>query len=110
MWAYAVAASISGAVFGLAYRWTGNIWVPVTAHALHNLLSTLLMGKKVDVTWSGWLPQVRIVPEQIDEEEDAEALPEEDVLDEQPAEPIPAADDGESPGTGDGDSDDRPAE
>jgi membrane protease YdiL (CAAX protease family) len=74
MIAYAVAASVSGSLFGLAYCWSQNIWVPVSAHALHNILSTILMGKKVDVTWEGWRPRVRLLPE-VEEDEETEAPP-----------------------------------
>ncbi len=68
MWAYTVAASLSGTIFGLMYEWTGDLWVPVTAHAVHNLLSTLLIGRKVEVEWQGGLPRIRFVPEPLDEE------------------------------------------
>jgi membrane protease YdiL (CAAX protease family) len=63
MWAYVLAAAYSGLVFGLTYQLVGDIWAPVTAHALHNAAATLLMGKKVDVTWAGWYPRIRVIPE-----------------------------------------------
>lgn len=56
MWAYALAASGSGALFGLAYWMTGDLWVPIIAHVLHNIAATVLLG-------------------QDDEEEEAEELP-----------------------------------
>lgn len=67
---YAVAASLSGAAFGLAYRLTDNLWVPITAHACHNVLSTLLLGKRVDLSWDGLMPHVRLLPEPIDDDDD----------------------------------------
>jgi membrane protease YdiL (CAAX protease family) len=70
MWAYAVAATLSGTLFGLAYLWTGDLWVPVIGHALHNVLSTVLLGKKVDLTWEGLFPRVRLLPEDRDDEEE----------------------------------------
>lgn len=73
MWAYAVAATVSGTLFGLAYLWTGDLWVPVIGHALHNVLSTALIGKKVDLTWEGVLPRVQLLPEERDDDEEEEA-------------------------------------
>jgi membrane protease YdiL (CAAX protease family) len=64
MWAYVVAASISGGLFGLLYQLTGNLWAPIIAHALHNLMSTLLLGKRVEVTRRGLWPVVRLVPDE----------------------------------------------
>lgn len=78
MFAYAIAASLSGTLFGLAYWWSQNIWVPISAHAFHNILSTVLMGKKLEFKWEGWLPLVRLVPDPLDADEaEAPALPEE---------------------------------
>lgn len=107
MWAYAVAASISGSAFGAVYAWTGNIWVPITAHALHNVLSTVLMGKKVDITWEGLWPLVRLVPDPVDDEED-EAKETELVTDDPVDEPVSPETDGEATGADDGDPADRP--
>lgn len=72
MWAYVVAAALSGTVFGVAYWLTGNIWVPVSGHAMHNILSTALMGKKLEMSWDGWLPRVRVVPEPLEDEDENE--------------------------------------
>lgn len=72
MWAYAVAASISGALFGTVYHLTGNLWVPIIAHAMHNVLATLLLGRRVEVTREGFWPVVRLVPE-VDEGAEADA-------------------------------------
>lgn len=68
MWAYVVAASVSGALFGLAYRFTGNLWVPITAHATHNLLSTIFLGRRIEVGWEKGLPRFRLVPEEDEDE------------------------------------------
>lgn len=46
MWAYALAASGSGALFGLAYKMTGDLWVPIIAHVLHNIAATVLLGQE----------------------------------------------------------------
>lgn len=48
MWAYAGVAAISGALFGLAYRFTGDLWVPLFAHMLHNILATTVLGQEKD--------------------------------------------------------------
>ncbi|MDB4895297.1 MAG: aminopeptidase-like protein, partial [Firmicutes bacterium] len=64
MWAYVVAAAVSGGVFGLVYWWTGDLWVPVIAHAGHNALSTVLLGRRIDVSWKGRIPWVRLVREE----------------------------------------------
>jgi membrane protease YdiL (CAAX protease family) len=123
MWAYALAASLSGTVFGLVYQWTGNIWVPVSAHATHNVVSTLLMGKKVSVEWEGGLPRVRLLPEPPEEDEPAPIFEEpaadlqgpapilkEAARDEEPAEPVSAASDSEATGSDDGNPADRQVE
>jgi len=113
MWAYGVAAALSGLLFGAAYWLTGVIWVPVIAHAIHNIASTILLGKKVDVQWDAPLPRVRLLPEP-DEEEvqqgqaSADAEPQEVAADEQQlGEPVFPEGDGEAPGADDGDSADR---
>lgn len=113
MWAYVLAASLSGLVFGAALQITGNIWVPVMAHAVHNIFSTLMMGKTVDFEWDGWLPRVRIVPDPRDlevmrreepaPEETVEVAVDADRLDE----PVPAEADSPEPGPEDGDPADR---
>lgn len=128
MWAYVLAAAISGAMFGVMYKLTGDLWVPVVAHALHNILSTAFMGKKIDISRNGFWPTVRLVPDEDDDEEagdvedaaDVEAvaeplvgppLPEEEVTaDESVDKPVPAPDDGEGDGPDDGDPPRRPAE
>lgn len=46
MWAYFLAASISGGLFGLAYLLTGNLWVPIIAHTLHNIAATIFMDRE----------------------------------------------------------------
>lgn len=63
MWAYVLAAACSGTLFGLAYQWTGNLWVPVIAHSAHNLVSTFLIDKEIDITWEGRWPRIRLVDE-----------------------------------------------
>ncbi len=103
MWAYAAAASISGGLFGLAYKLTGVLWIPILAHALHNIASTVLLGKKVDISWEGFWPVVRLLPDE--EEEEVEELPFDDafddaevVMDEPVDEPVP--DEADSPDDG----------
>lgn len=81
MWAYAVAATVSGTLFGLAYLWTRDLWVPVIGHALHNVLSTALIGKKVDLTWEGVLPRVRLLPEERDDDDEEEPIDAEEPAD-----------------------------
>jgi D-aminopeptidase len=63
MWAYVVVASLSGSILGLVYHLTGDLWIPIIAHAGHNALSTLLLGKRIDVKWEGAFPRVRLVSE-----------------------------------------------
>lgn len=63
MWAYVLAAACSGTLFGLTYQWTGNLWVPVIAHSTHNLVSTFLIGKEIDISWDGKWPRIRLVDE-----------------------------------------------
>lgn len=105
MWAYVLAASLSGVVFGTALQLTGIIWVPVLAHAVHNIFSTLLMGKKVDLTWNRGLPRISLVPEPEEAEELTEVPADAEPVDE----PVPAEADGPEPGPDDGDSaDGRP--
>lgn len=69
MWAYVLAAALAGSIFGVAYQLTSDIWVPIAAHALHNIMSTFLLGKKVDLSWHGPFPVVRLIPEEWDEDE-----------------------------------------
>jgi len=45
MWAYVVAASISGTIFGYAYAWSGDLWVSVIAHTLHNVAATVVLSR-----------------------------------------------------------------
>lgn len=45
MWAYVVAASISGSIFGFAYAWSGDLWVSVVAHTLHNVAATVVLSR-----------------------------------------------------------------
>lgn len=71
---YALAAAMSGAMFGILYRWTGDLWAPITAHAVHNLLSTLLLGKTLDWSWKGLIPVVRLVPDPLEDEEEPAAV------------------------------------
>ncbi|HWI62220.1 MAG TPA: type II CAAX endopeptidase family protein [Symbiobacteriaceae bacterium] len=111
MWAYVLAASISGLIFGAVLHLTGSMWVPVIAHAVHNVFSTLLMGKKVEVTRDGWLPRVRLIPDPRDFEEIFPPEPPAEEPTEVPAdvvdEPVPPEADSPEPGPDDGDSADR---
>jgi len=68
-WAYVVVAALSGSVFGCAYALTGDLWAPAIGHGLHNVLSTLLLGRRVEVTWRGRWPVIRLVA---DEEQTAD--------------------------------------
>lgn len=36
MWSYVVAAGLAGLAFGYAYEWSGTLWAPMLAHAVHN--------------------------------------------------------------------------
>ncbi|HLO02691.1 MAG TPA: type II CAAX endopeptidase family protein [Symbiobacteriaceae bacterium] len=63
MWAYVLAATFSGLLFGWFMIWAGTVWAPVFAHLFHNMAAVLLLGKKVDVTWQGGWPRVRLVPD-----------------------------------------------
>lgn len=63
-WAYVAVATLSGTIFGSAYILTGDLWAPVIGHAIHNCLSTLLLGRRVEVSWRGRLPVIRLVPEE----------------------------------------------
>ncbi len=91
MWAYVVAASISGGLFGLAYRWTGDLWVPMIAHTLHNIVSTVLLSRS-----------------EADEED--QVLIEEAAPDVSVDEPLPAETDSEATGAEDGPPPDGEAE
>lgn len=84
MWAYVIAAAISGSLFGFLHKWTGNLWVPIIAHALHNTLATLLLGKRVEVTRNGFWPVVRLVAEEAADDEDGYS----DEEDRYPDEPV----------------------
>ncbi|MFZ5814865.1 MAG: CPBP family intramembrane glutamic endopeptidase [Bacillota bacterium] len=106
MWAYALAASISGGLFGLVYKVAGDLWVPVIAHALHNIMATLLLGKRVEISREGIWPVVRLLPEE-DEEDEEEG---EDQLDEPVGESVPAETDSPADGADDRPAADRPPE
>lgn len=41
-WSYVIWATVIGAVLGLSALYTGNLLIPITAHATTNLLSSLL--------------------------------------------------------------------
>lgn len=43
---YVILTACAGFVFAALYKVTGNLWAPITAHALHNLL-TMLLAKVV---------------------------------------------------------------
>lgn len=60
MWAYVLAASVSGGLFGLAYLWTGDLWVPVIAHTLHNLAATIVLGNTAGEDPTGDLPEADV--------------------------------------------------
>jgi len=74
-WAYALAASLSGLLFGLVYSLTGDLWVTVIAHALHNVLSTLLVKKRVVWERRGIWPVVRFVEAGREHESEVEFEP-----------------------------------
>ncbi|MDF2627499.1 MAG: aminopeptidase-like protein [Symbiobacteriaceae bacterium] len=114
MWAYVLAATFSGALFGLVLQLTGNMWMPIVAHVVHNSFSTILMGKKVDATWDGWLPRVRLVTDPRDFEPDDWSEPDTDTIDTEAAadddrvdEPVLPETDGPELGPDDGDPPDR---
>jgi membrane protease YdiL (CAAX protease family) len=69
MWAYVLAAVLAGCLFGFLYQATGDLWAPIFAHMVHNLGSTLMLGRKLDVSWDGGWPRIRLVPEAHEEEE-----------------------------------------
>ncbi len=60
MWAYVIVASISGSVFGLAYAWSGDLWVSVIAHSVHNVAAAVVLSRNDGVeedqapTIDGW--------------------------------------------------------
>lgn len=68
MWAYAIAATGAGLVFGLAYHLTGDIWIPIIGHALHNVISVFAIGRKFDISFKKGRLRVRWVKETEDEE------------------------------------------
>lgn len=45
-WAYAVAATLAGAIFGEVFAVSGSLWVPVIAHVLHNVAVTTYVARK----------------------------------------------------------------
>lgn len=63
-WAYAVAASLSGLLYGAVFLLTGDLWVTVIAHALHNVASTLLVKRRVVWERRGFLPVPRLVEDE----------------------------------------------
>ena len=63
-WAYAAVAAASGAIFGGAYALTGDLWAPAIGHSIHNILSTLLLGRHIEVEWRGPVPVIRLVPDE----------------------------------------------
>lgn len=63
-WAYVVVAALSGSIFGGAYALTGDLWAPAIGHSIHNILSTLLLGRRVEVSWRGRWPVIRLVPDE----------------------------------------------
>jgi membrane protease YdiL (CAAX protease family) len=63
MWAYVVAAALSGLLFGWFYGWAGTIWAPVIAHLCHNVTAVLFLGRRVEFVWKRGWPRVRLVPE-----------------------------------------------
>ncbi len=65
--AYAAVAALSGAIFGGVYALTGDLWAPAIGHSVHNVLSTLLLGRHVEVEWRGPVPVVRLVPDEPEE-------------------------------------------
>lgn len=40
---FVLAATIAGAIMGLLYLQTENLWAPITAHAVHNAISLLIL-------------------------------------------------------------------
>lgn len=88
MWAYVVAASLSGTLFGIAYHLTGELWVSIIAHALHNTFSTILLGKRIEWQWEGGWPKIRLVPDE--EEAGQQPKPEEATTMEQWTSPYPS--------------------
>jgi membrane protease YdiL (CAAX protease family) len=66
MWAYVIAASISGLIFGLAYALTGDLWVSVIAHTLHNIAATVVLRENDDALEEKPDPPVPIRPERQD--------------------------------------------
>lgn len=97
MWAYVTVASLSGALFGALYALTGVIWAPILAHAVHNIASTVMMGKKFEASWDGLWPRIRLVPDPRDLEVLDDAARDVD-------EPVPAEADSPADGTDAGDS------
>lgn len=83
MWAYVLAAALSGLLFGGYLIWAGTIWAPVLAHLGHNMAAVLLVGKKIDLSWEGG-PRIRLIP---DPEPGAESKPSTEI--EPSAEPEP---------------------
>lgn len=63
MWAYVIAATGAGLVYGLAYQWTGLIWVPIAGHAAHNVVSVLSIGWKLEITFERGRLRIRWIRE-----------------------------------------------
>jgi len=94
MLAYAFAATISGALFGLSYWLTGDLWVPIVAHMLHNILATVVLGTdKADAALA-----------------DPYVMEMEGIADEQPDESVSAESDGTPDGVEAGESADGSAQ
>ncbi|MFB5082918.1 P1 family peptidase [Symbiobacterium thermophilum] len=74
-WAYAAVAALSGTLFGAAYALTGDLWAPAIGHSVHNVLSTLLLGRHVEVEWRGPVPVIRLVPDPPENAAEEEVLP-----------------------------------
>lgn len=74
-WAYVGVAALSGAIFGTAYDLTGDLWVPAIGHSVHNILSTALLGRHIEVEWRGPVPVIRLVPDPPPESTGEEEVP-----------------------------------
>lgn len=74
-WPYAAVAALSGAIFGAAYDLTGDLWVPAIGHSVHNMLSTVLLGRHIEVEWRGPVPVIRLVPDEPPVSPRAEEVP-----------------------------------
>ncbi|HYG60846.1 MAG TPA: hypothetical protein VD902_22440, partial [Symbiobacteriaceae bacterium] len=80
-----------------------------TAHAVHNVLSTILMGKRLDCSWDGWIPRIRLVPEPLEDDEGGAPVPFADTegteaTEHELEEPVSPEADSQADGPDDGDS------